>query len=83
MWDILGGYWFASRSAHQHNEFSTYGLFYLNGAVVDAYGLYTSLNEQESFNTALRPCIEIDLTKTNIGETGTGEATSPYSIAKR
>lgn len=33
-----------------------------------------------NYSYAMRPVVEIDLTKVNVGQSGDGSSTSPYSI---
>ena len=47
---------------------------------LDSHELYGSLNIVNIENHVLRPIIEIDLSKVNIGATGDGESETPYSI---
>lgn len=72
--------WLASRCVYLDSDMAHYAMFYINADVVNAYYLYYSLDRNLSFNYALRPVVEIDLTKANVGETGDGGENTPYSI---
>ncbi len=76
-------YWLASRCTSDNKGWFYFKLFYVDSGAVNAGMLYASHNINSSWSYALRPCIEIDLTKVNVGETGSGESTDPYSIAVR
>ena len=79
-------YWLTSRCVYYDSTYSCFyfRMFYVNNGSVGAYILCASTNSAwNKPSYALRPAIEIDLTKANIGETGTGESTDPYSIAVR
>ena len=78
------GYWLASRCMKLDSTWFDFNMFYVSNDAVNAEFLYRSIGVVDSTGGyVLRPVIEIDLTRTNIGETGSGESTSPYSIAAR
>ena len=60
-------------------------IFHIRNATVDGYNLYSSTYEdsEPSYSYAVRPVVEIDLTKVYLGETGDGSSTSKYSITAR
>ncbi len=56
-------------------------MFYISSYTVDdANYLFRSDYSYKSFNYAIRPVVEIDLSKVNVGVTGDGSSTSPFSI---
>ena len=80
--------WLASRCvSNESGRYSNYFSFCIfcidntgsNGAV-NAYGIYTSENEEYTRTLGLRPVVEIDLSKATIGRTGDGSLNYPYSI---
>ena len=80
--------WLASRCvSNESGRYSNYFSFCIfcidntgsNGAV-NAYGIYTSENEEYTRTLGLRPVVEIDLSKATIGRTGDGSINYPYSI---
>ena len=76
-------YWLASRCVRLDSDRANSNLFYVVGGRMDASALHYSDGWISGPSSTLRPCIEIDLNKANIGETGSGESTDPYSIAIR
>ena len=79
--------WVASRCMFYGGWF-VFSVFYIDNNEVNFSMLYFSDNGTGSESGpslygesyALRPVVEIDLTKVNIGLTGDGSSTSPYSI---
>lgn len=51
-----------------------------SGGVVEANYLYDSDTDTYSGSFAVRPVVEIDLTKVNVGLTGDGGENTPFSI---
>ena len=51
--------------------------------IIDARYLYYQINEENGHNLSIRPVIEVDLTKANIGITGDGSSENPYSITAK
>ncbi len=76
-------YWLASRCVYYNYNNFYFRMFYAGSGAVHADDLYHSYDNTYYPSFAVRPVIEIDLLKANIGETGTGESTDPYSIAVR
>ena len=74
--------WLASRCVDYNSSSSWFyfGLFFVSGGNVDAYALYYSDGDTNNYSYAVRPLVEIDLTKANIGATGDGGSDTPYSI---
>ena len=68
----------------------TLGMFYIgesmgNGGFLRGSRLYESDSTAGavSFSYAIRPCVNIDLSKVNVGLTGDGSSGSPYSITAK
>ena len=78
-------YWLASRcvNCNPQNQAFSFRMFYVSDANLDAHNLYDTLGNGTNNNYALRPIVEIDLSKVNIGETGDGSRENPYSIAQK
>ena len=86
--------WIASRCMYYYftmgSSFFHWGLFsiedyypnYTLGTnnVIDARYLFLQISEEDEQSMAIRPIVEIDLTKANVGLTGDGSSGSPYSI---
>lgn len=91
-------FWIASRTAY-YSTYSTdgvtktdvicFGLYDTdgngyNGRIRATWQCLSNGNDTlPGVGNCIRPCIDIDLTKVNIGITGTGESASPYSITAR
>ena len=75
--------WLASRcvaygvTANGRFDFS---MFYVGANIVDANYLYYSNDSSFGLSYAIRPVVEIDLSKVNIGLTGDGGVDTPFSI---
>ena len=85
-------YWIASRCAQYFYGTSSFhfGMFYIgesmgNGGFLRGSRLYESDSTAGavSFSYAIRPCVNIDLSKVNVGLTGDGSSGSPYSITAK
>ena len=77
--------WLASRcvSYGYYIEGDGFGfcMFSVYGGTVDSPDdLYRSYNYSNGHDLAVRPVVEIDLNKVNVGVTGDGNADMPYSI---
>ena len=78
--------WLASRCvSYDIASYSSFGfsMFYVDGNTIDANFLYASYNEGFSYMYAIRPVVEIELTKVNIGVVGDGSSSTPYSITAK
>ena len=73
-------YWLASRCVYLNSSAAAFSLFYVSGGSVSASSLYSSSNSSGSNSYAVRPVVEINLSKVNIGLTGDGGENTPYSI---
>ena len=73
-------YWLASRRVHFYSSYAYFGLFCVDGGTVDGNTLYYSDSDTHSGSYAVRPVVEINLSKVNIGLTGDGGENTPYSI---
>ena len=73
-------YWLASRCVDFYGNIATFRTFFVSGSTVDARILYSSNTSSLGGSYAIRPIVEIDLSKVNVGLTGDGSATTPYSI---
>ena len=73
--------WLASRCVNFYSEAVGFLMFYVSGGTVDAGWLYYSHSIfDDNASYAVRPVVEIDLTKVNVGLTGDGGAETPFSI---
>ena len=77
-------HWVATRCHRISGGFIGYWMFCIDGRWITGEYIYGSYNEYGDVNVnyerALRPIVEIDLSKVVVGETGTGSKTSQYSI---
>ena len=67
----ISNYWFSFR------------MFYVDGGTVDAGWLYDSRGPTGRDSYAVRPVVEIDLSKANVGATGDGSSGNAYSITAK
>ena len=75
--------WLASRCVNLNSNFAHFRMFYVSGGDVDADSSYHSGNGTSIISKdrcAVRPVVEIDLTKVNVGLTGTGAENDGYSL---
>ena len=74
--------WLATRCVYYDSNNNGFGfrMFLVSGGGVDAYNLYYSYENTYSISYAIRPVVEIDLTKVNVGVTGTGADGDGYSL---
>ena len=72
--------WLASRCVDPHNDYAYFCLFYVNGNTVDADWLCSSDHDNYYGSYEIYPVVEIDLTKVNVGLTGTGADGDGYSL---
>ena len=73
--------WLASRCVLFDIDWADFRMFYVSGGTVDADWLYDSYDINiNSTSFAVRPVVEINLSKVNIGLTGDGGENTPYSI---
>ena len=72
--------WIASRCVNLGSNAAFFEMFYVSNSSVDAGWLYYSPNSDYRHSFALRPIVEIDLSKVNVGLTGDGGENTPYSI---
>lgn len=79
----LSGYWLASRCTNLVESTAAFRMFYVSEGTLDAFNLYYSINGPSNTSYALRPVVEIDLSKVNVGVTGDGSKYSPYSTTAR
>ena len=76
-------YWLASRCVEKTSITFNFSISYIGNGTLDAEWLYESSSPQNSINNtshSIRPVVEIDLTKVNVGLTGDGGVDTPYSI---
>ena len=74
-------YWIASRCVSFNSKNAYFRMFRVSDGTVDAVDLlYVSGDANLGHGIAVRPVVEIDLTKVNVGLTGDGSSSSPYSI---
>ena len=77
-------YWLASRCVdYASGDYFFFRMFYAYAGTVWANWLFTSNNSSNDSSYLVRPCVEIDLSRVNIGVTGSGTNTDPYSITAR
>lgn len=79
----LKKYWLASRCVSYGSSWAEFRMFYVSNGTVNADYLYNSGVGINYLNCALRPVVEIDLSKVDVGVTGDGSKYSPYSITAR
>ena len=73
--------WLASRCVDLHISYAYFMVFRVNGNSVSSNDLCSSLSGNNSpRGAAIRPVVEIDLSKVNVGLTGDGGADTPFSI---
>ena len=76
--------WLASRCVDYNNFWLTFNIFNITNNNVTSYWLCDSngdtYNPGYNLSYAIRPVVEIDLSKVNVGLTGDGGADTPYSI---
>ena len=72
--------WLASRCVYFTSDYALFSMFYTDKRLMNAHILYYSHNGASSNSCALRPIVEIDLTKVNVGVTGTGAENDGYSL---
>ncbi len=70
--------WIASRCFRYHDSGPGFNIFYVDSNTIDGFELYSDYRLNDAY--AIRPVVEIDLTKVNVGLTGDGSSDSPYSI---
>ena len=80
--------WLASRcsnfgTAYIGGEFAAFRMSFVSGGTVDAYALDTSIYTYPGASYAVRPIVEINLSKVNVGLTGDGSSSTPYSITAK
>ncbi len=76
-------YWLASRCIDygqaSMNWFS-FCIFYINQGTIFAWPLYDSFTGNDGYGMSVRPVVEIKLSQVNVGLTGDGSSSTPYSI---
>ena len=72
--------WLASRCVQLGSNNAFYEIFYIDNNIVDASWVYYSTDLAYRHSYAIRPIVEIDLTKVNVGVTGTGADGDGYSL---
>ena len=72
--------WLASRCVYYESYGAEFRIFTLNYVFVSARTLLDSRSDESEDDYAVRPVVEIDLSKVNVGVTGDGSSTSPFSI---
>ena len=75
--------WLASRCVNFSSSDTYFRIFYITNVTIDAHALYISNNYASVASNALRPVVEIDLSKVYVGETGSGADGDAYSIVAR
>lgn len=79
--DNLNGYWLATRCVWYDDGWFNYEMFSINKGSVIPNKLAAS--DDITVNYYLRPVVEIDLSKVNVGVSGDGSKYSPYSLTAR
>ena len=74
--------WLASRCVTISSDSANFEIFYIDDRTISSYWLYNSSSDDETDRAgyAIRPIVEIDLTKVNVGVTGTGAENDGYSL---
>ena len=75
--------WVASRCVRMFSVMGAFHVFYVSNTTVDAFGVYDSVGNVGSDIYGIRPVVEIDLSKVNVGQTGTGEENDGYSLTQK
>ena len=83
--NLLSRYNVASRCFgwNDNGGWISYGMFNVNSGKVVISWLFNYGRGEYSSSYAVRPVVEINLTKVNVGATGDGSSDSPYSITAR
>lgn len=78
-------YWLASRCVEYYapSSYFYFDMFFVSGETISNEWLFYSYDSAGAWNLAIRPVVEIDLSKVNIGLTGDGEANTPFSIEEK
>lgn len=76
-------YWLASRCVEDDRDYYYFSMFRVYSGTVDANHLFNSHTSTNKYSNAVRPVVDMDLSRVYIGVTGTGESSSPYSIQAR
>lgn len=78
----LNGYWLASRCTTYNDSYIYFRISSVENGKTSAGTLYYNDNDYNSngYSYAIRPVVEINLSKVNIGITGDGSRDNPYSI---
>ena len=76
-------YWVASRCVMFDNTNAYFNAFIVRSGNVESGNLYYSTGYKNIWNLAVRPMVDVDLDLVNVGQTGTGTNTDPYSMAKK
>ena len=81
----LSNYWLATRAVLPDTIVTVfYDMYYIfNGHLTQHYLYNANNNNYEPFSYAIRPVVEIDLSKVNIVATGDGSSDNPYSIVAK
>ena len=74
-------YWVASRCVNFLMWQADFRMFFVGSGNVDANNLYITNGSTNSPSYAVRPVVEVNLDSVVIGGTGSGTASSPYSMA--
>ena len=72
--------WLASRCVDYGDGWFNFNIFFMDNSYVNSYTLYRSTGDTDNNSCAIRPIVEIDLTKVNVGVTGTGADGDGYSL---
>ena len=80
---VEGGGWIASRCTMVGSDDIWFMLHYMFDVDIEAGRVYDSGGSSHSVIMGLRPVVEIDLTKVNVGLTGDGGENTPYSITAK
>ena len=86
--DLTYPYWLASRCVPYEDVIMGdrsfyFCMFFVSSGTVDARWLYDSNGNNDSASYAVRPVVEIDLSKASVGATGSGTSSDPYSIVAK
>ena len=73
-------YFLASRCVSLDGELASFRIFFVADDYLSSVHLFASDNSNQYTASKLRPIVEIDLTKVNVGLTGDGSADTPFSI---
>ena len=80
--NLSESYWLSTRCTRV-NTYLEYNICSLENGSINGTQLYASSGAGAGYAKAIRPVVEIDLSKASVGATGYGTAGDPYSITAK